>query len=119
MEMEKANPLQLDRILSEFDDRTDTWVLQDVKSKKFLSIPDPRYPGKNPVRFFLRREDVEAVLNELLDETPGVQNKEIYAVKVKLLPALKGLAADNTPEHADSFVVHSRNEAYEWLRDRK
>jgi hypothetical protein len=34
---------------------------------------------------------------------------------VKLLQALRSIAADKTPGHADSFVVHSPNEVFEFL----
>jgi len=108
----------LETILSEFDEKSEAWVLQDSQSKKYVTIPDPRYPGKNPIRFFLSREDAEALLVELLDQNPRLRDKEIYPVKVKLVQAIKSIAADKKPGNADSFVVHSPNEVYEWLRER-
>jgi hypothetical protein len=113
-----TSPLELETILSEFDDKSEAWVLQDSESKKYVTIPDPRYPGKHPVRFFLRREDAESILVELLDQNPRLQGKDIFPIKVKLVPALKGIASDRKAGNADSFVVHSPNEVYEWLRER-
>ena len=114
-----VQPLSLDTILSEFSEESEAWVLQDEKSKQYLTVPDPRYPGKKPIRFFLRKEDAEDLLQEVLEVNEHLRDKDIFAVKVKLIPALKGIANDKTPEHADSFVVHSPNEMYDWLRERK
>jgi hypothetical protein len=80
-------------------------------------VPDHRYPGKRLVRFFLRKEDAEEFLQEVLDDNEHLREKDIFAVKVKLIPALKGIANDRTPGNADSFVVHSPNEVYDWLRE--
>ncbi len=112
-----TQPLSLDVILSELDENTEAWVLQDLPSGKYVIIPDNRYPGRKPVRFFMRREDAEAVLMELIDVNPKLAKKEIYPVKVRLIPALRGIATDKNPENADAFVVHSVNEVYEFLRE--
>lgn len=113
-----TQPLPLDTILSEFNENSEAWVLQDKESKKYLTVPDSRYPGKHPVRFFLRKEDAEGLLQAVLDVNDELRNKDIFAVKVKLIPALKGIAKDRTPGKANSFVVHSPNEVYNWLRER-
>jgi len=55
----------LEVILSELDENAEAWVLKDVHSGKYVIIPDTRYPGRKPVRFFMRREDAEAVLMEM------------------------------------------------------
>jgi hypothetical protein len=47
-----------------------------------------------------------------------LDHKAILREKVKLVPAIKGIAADKKPRNADSFVVHSPNEVDEWLRER-
>jgi len=64
----------------------------------------------------MRREDAEDILAELLDANPNLRGKEIYPTKVKLLLALRSIAADKTPGNADAFVVHSPNEVYGYLR---
>jgi hypothetical protein len=112
-----TEPLDIDTILAELDDDARAWVLQDRASGKYVIIPDDRYPGRKPVRFFRRREDAEALLIELLDVNPSLRHKEIYPTEVLLIPALRGIAADTNPENADSFVVHSPNEVFEFLRE--
>jgi hypothetical protein len=113
-----TKPLELDTILAEFDDSAQAWVLQDRNSGKYLIVPDPRFPGRKPVRFFMRQEDAEALLTEVLEANPSLRDKEIYPTRVALIRALRGIASDTNPNNADSFVVHSPNEVYEFLRDR-
>ena len=47
-----TNPLPLDLILSEFNENSDAWVLQDRKSKKYVTIPHSKYPERITVHFF-------------------------------------------------------------------
>jgi hypothetical protein len=72
-----TRPLDIDTILCDLDDDARAWVLQDRDSGKYVIIPDDRYPGRKPVRFFRRREDAEALLIELLDVNPSLRDKEI------------------------------------------
>lgn len=111
-------PLSLDVILTEFDVNSEAWVLQDETSKRYVVIPHSKYPGRRPIHFFLRKEDAEAILLELNEENRNLKNKNIFPVKVKLIPAIKGIAADKNPDNADAFVVHSPNEVYEYIRDK-
>jgi hypothetical protein len=113
-----AGPLPLDTILSEFDENYEAWVRQDEASGNYVVIPDGRSPGRRPIRFFMKREDAEAVLQELVEQNVSLRDKEIYPVKVRLLRALRGIATDTTPGNADAFVLHAPNEVYEWVRDR-
>jgi hypothetical protein len=112
-----TEPLSLDVILSEFSEDDQAWVLQDGTSKQYITIPHPRYPGRRPIHFFLSREDAERVLTEILDAKEELRDKDIFPIQVKLLLALRSVAADRTPGHADGFVVHSPNEVYEFIRD--
>lgn len=111
-----TNPLSLDTIKSEFNEDAEAWVLQDTKSKKYVTIPHPKYPGRNPIHFFMSRDNAEAVLQEILDVNWALGNRNIIATKVKLLQACRSIAADKTPGNADGFVVHPPNEVYEFLR---
>jgi hypothetical protein len=113
-----TQPLSLEVILSELDENAEAWVLKDVRSGKYVIIPDTRYPGRKPVRFFMRREDAEAVLMELIDVNPELAKKEIHPFKVRLITSLRGIASDTNPDNADAFVVHSVNEVYEFLREK-
>ena len=113
-----TSPLTLDTIIGELGPNAEAWVLQDRDTGKYVIIPDDRFPGRKPVRFFMRREDAEAILIELNDANPNMAGKEIYPVKVRLVPAIRGIAADTNPHNADAFVVHSPNEVYEFIRER-
>lgn len=113
-----TEPLPLDTILSEFSEDAEAWVLQDQQSQQYVVIPHNNFPGRNPIHFFLKRSDAEAVLMELVDENEKLKDKDIFPVKVKLLQALRGIASDTNPLNADAFVVHSPNEVYEYIRDR-
>jgi hypothetical protein len=114
-----TSPLALDTIIAELDQNAEAWVLQDKDSGKYLIIPDNRFPGRKPVRFFMRREDAEAVLIELNDVNPKMASKGIFPVKVRLIPAIRGISSDTNPENADAFVVHTPNEVYEFIRERQ
>jgi hypothetical protein len=112
-------PVELDAILSEFDDDAEAWVLQDQDSMKYVIIPDSKNPTRKPVRFFMKCEDAKSIFEEIKKENPYLKNKNIMPIKVKLKPSLKSIAMDKNPENADSFVVHGPNEVYEFIRDRK
>ena len=111
-----TDPLSLDTILAEFSADSEAWVLQDAKSKKYVIIPHPKYPGRNPIHFFLSKNDAEVVLQEILDVNWSLKNRDIFPVKVKLLIACKSIAADKSIGHADGFVVHPPNEVFEFIR---
>jgi hypothetical protein len=111
-----TDPLSLETILAEFDEKAEAWVLQDRKTKKYVTIPHPKYPGRNPIHFFLSKEDAERVLAEILDVNWPLKNREIFAVSVKLLQAVRNIATDKTENNADGFVVHPPNEVFEFIR---
>lgn len=112
-----TKPLPLDTVLSEFSETSQAWVLRSEHSS-YLTIPDPRFPSRRPVRFFLSREDAERVLAAVLKANPALAGERIAPVSVKLLQALRSIATDHAPGHADSFVVHSPNEVFEFLDER-
>lgn len=114
-----TQPLPLDTVLTEFSEESEAWVLQSKRKGTYLTIPDNRFPGRRPVRFFMSRLDADRMLTEVLKVNPSLASESIAPVSVKLLQALRSIAADKTPGHADSFVVHSPNEMYEFLRDRQ
>jgi len=114
-----TSPIKLENILSEFPEDADAWVLRDRTSDKYVIIPDPKFPGRKPIRFFMRREDAMDLLQELNEENAVLRHKEIYPFKVKLLESLRRIASDTNPDNADAFVVHSPNEMYEYIRERQ
>ena len=114
-----TEPISLDVILSECSEDDDAWVLQDEGSRQYLTIPHPKYPGRDPIHFFLRKEDAQDVLQEVSDANEALRDEDTFPVKVKLKQALRGTAAGSGPGKADGFVVHSPNEVYEFLRTRR
>lgn len=113
-----AEPLSLETITSEFTDGYDAWVLQDAKSKQYVVIPHPRYPGRKPIHFFMSQQDAAQVLQELLDVNTRLAKQHIVPVKVKLLQACRSIASGGQAAAADSFVVHPPNEVFEFIRER-
>lgn len=108
-------PLPLDTVLNEFSEQSEAWVLQSKRQGTFLVIPDNRFPGRHPVRFFMSKADASRMLAEVLKANHSLAGQQITPVSVKLLQALRGIGADKTPGHADSFVIHSPNEVFEFL----
>jgi hypothetical protein len=83
-----TEPLSLETILGELSDEDETWVLQDQLSGQYLTIPDDRFPGRRPIRFFLSRQNAESVLQEVLKVKQSLQKARITAVKVKTKQAI-------------------------------
>jgi hypothetical protein len=101
-------PLSLDVVLEEFSEEYKAWVIQG-KSGQYLVIPDNRFPGRRPIRFFMSELDASRVVDAVLQAKPQLAGQNLVPVEVRLLEALRGVAADKNPSHADSFVVHSPN----------
>jgi len=71
------------------------------------------------VRFVLRKSNAEDMLAEVQAINEKIRFEIIVPVSVKLLPALRGIAAGTNPYDADSFDVHSVQEVFEYLRQSK
>jgi hypothetical protein len=76
-------------------------------------IHDIRCVG--PSAFFIKRKDAESLLSTVLGLSEQLRDEDIIPMKVKLKPAIFGIASDKNPDHADSFVVHSSNEVFEYI----
>lgn len=112
-----TEPYSLETILTEFSEDTDAWVLQEKPTGLYVTIPHPKYPGRNPIHFFLSKSDAQEILVELVDVNARLKDREIYPVMVKLIPSIKGIAAGSDNSwNADGFVVHSPNEVFEFVR---
>ena len=110
-----TRPLSLDTLLNELPNDDEMWVLQDQASGLYVVIPDPRYPGRRPIRFFMKQEDAQSILSRLHEVNERIRDANVIPVKVKLKLALLGIASDKNQGNADSFVVHSPNEVFEFL----
>jgi hypothetical protein len=117
-EKQMIQPLSLDVVLEEFSEKYKAWVIQG-KNGKYLVIPDNRFPGRRPIRFFMSKLDAARVVDAVLQVKPELKAQKLVATEVNLRQALRGVAADNDPSHADSFVVHSPNEVYEFVSQLK
>jgi hypothetical protein len=113
-----TQPLSLDTVLSEFSEDSPAWVLQSKKGGRYLTVPDDSYPGRRPIHFFMSKSDAERFLSVVLGANPSLALQGIAPSEVKLLAALRGIAADKSSGNADSFVVHSQNEVYEFMQGR-
>ena len=109
-----TKPLSLDVIEGEFSEEYEAWVIRG-KNGRFLVIPDNRFPGRRPIRFFMSELDATRVLKAVLDVNPALARQKLTPVKVRLLDSVRGIAKDTDPDRADSFVVHSPNEVHEFL----
>lgn len=111
-----TQPLPLNTVLSEFSEDSTAWVRQSKKGGRYLVVPDERLPGRKPIRFLMSKLDAKRLLSAVLGVNPGLASQNIAPVEVKLLAALRSISADKTPDHADSFVLHSPNEVYEFMQ---
>ena len=59
--------------------------------------------------------DLEAVL----EAKPELGGANLKLIEVPLRDSLRRIALDDDPDHADSFVVHSPNEVYEFVASLK
>jgi hypothetical protein len=114
-----TDPLSIETIVAEFPEDAQAWVLKEASSQQYVAIPHPKYPCRRPLHFFMSRADAEALLTEILDVNPGLQGKDIFPAKVKLLQAARAIATKPVPGGIDGFVVHPPNEVFEFIRQQK
>jgi len=113
-EAQLIQPQSLDVILGEYSEMLQVWAIQG-KSGKYLVIPDNRFPGRKPVRFFKSQYDAHRMMDTILKVSPALELQRLAVVDVLLLAAIRKVAADKTPPHADSFVISSSDEVYELI----
>jgi len=112
-----TEPLPLDTVLGELSEDYEAWVIQSKNNGQYLVIPDDRFPGRKPIRFFMSEMDASRVMDAVLQARPALKKFGLWPVKVRLHDALRNIAADKQPDHADSFVVHSPNEVFDFVRE--
>ncbi len=104
-------PQSLDVLLGEYSEQHRVWAIQ-AWSGKFLILPDQRFPGRRPVRFFTSEYDAMRVRDAVLEAKPTMFKQRFEVVEVLLLEALRKAKADKTPPVADSFVLNTPDEVY-------
>jgi hypothetical protein len=80
-EINVTQPLTLEAILTQLPDDDEMWVLQDRASQRYVIIPDSRYPGRRPIRFFMKREDAESLLSMVLEVNERLRDEDIIPIK--------------------------------------
>jgi len=104
-------PQSLNVLLGEYSEQQRVWAIR-AWSGKFLSLPDQRFPGRKPVRFFTNEYDAMRVRDAVLEAKPMMFKMKFEIVEVQLLDALRKVKADKTPPVADSFVLNTPDEIY-------
>jgi len=104
-------PQSLDVLLGEYSEGHRVWAIE-AWSGKFLAIPDQRFPGRRPIRFFTSEYDATRVRDAVLEAKPMLFKHRFEVVEVGLLLALRKAKADKIPPIADSFVVNTSDEVY-------
>jgi len=104
-------PQSLNVLLGEYSEHHLVWAIR-AWSGKFLSLADPRFPGRRPVRFFTSGYDAMRVRDAVLEAKPMMFKMKFEAVEVPLLDALRKVKADKVPPIADSFVINTSDEVY-------
>ncbi len=112
-------PIPLETILGEFEDDYEAWVLQDAASGLYVVVPDDRYPGRRPIRFFMKSDDAATLLAEIVKVNDKLRDQDIHPIKVNLKRAMRGIALDRNPNNADSFVLRSPNETIAWAWEKR
>jgi len=107
-------PQSFDVTLGDFTEDVKAWAIQG-KSGRFLAIPDSRFPGRRPIRFFSSQYDAERVIKVVLEVKPVLEAQNLVPVEVHLLQALRDAAAANQLGHADSFVLLTIAEVYDFI----
>jgi hypothetical protein len=90
------------------------WAIQG-RSGKYLAIPDPRYPGRRPIRFFTSQVGATRMLHTVLELKPALEKQNLVVVEVRLHVALEKAVADTTPPLADSYVINNPDEVVEFV----
>ena len=108
-------PRSLRTTLPDFPSTYRVWAIQG-KSGKYLAMPDHRFPGRRPIRFFTSDYDAARVLDVVLEVKPGLEAERLTVVEVRLLHALERITADKTPPRADSYVIYSHDEVFEFIQ---
>jgi hypothetical protein len=111
-------PQSLNVLLGEYSEGYRVWAIQ-AWSGKFLTIPDQRFPGRMPVRFFASEYDAMRVRDAVVESKPMMFKLKLEVVEVHLLDALRKVKADRIPPAADSFVLNTPDEVFALLSQLK
>ena len=77
---------------------------------KYLTVP--QNDGRRFYRFFMKKEDAQDFLQEILDVNNSLKGKEIFPVKVNLFHSASLILMSEIPY----FSIHSPNEVFEFTQ---
>jgi len=105
-------PQLLGVISGGYAEALNVWAIQG-RSGKYLAIPDARFPGRRPIRFFTSDVSARRVLNTILELRPVLEKEQLTVVEVGLRAALRNASTDKLLPIADSFVINKPDEVFE------
>jgi hypothetical protein len=111
-------PRAIDPSVRDYPEEFTTWAIEG-RSGRYLAIPDRRFPGRRPVRFFTSEYDASRVLGAILEARPELEDHGLETVHIRLIDALRRIAADKNVPRPDSYVVHTASEVYEIISQLK
>ena len=106
--------LSINTILFEFDENKKAWILVDRTTFPYKYLSVPQNDGRKFYRFFLKEQDAQDFLIEILDVNEKLKQENIFPIQVNLLhtASLILMIKDSL------FSVHSPNEVYEFVKER-
>lgn len=104
-----------DEIERTFSEEDKAWTLYDRTTGGVVTIPAPGvYEGKKVVRFFLKKDDAEAILLEAIDmKQEVITNQDILPIEVPIFATIRILDAQPNPEDY-VILLHTPNEMHDW-----
>jgi hypothetical protein len=107
-------PRRIDPTIRDYPEEFTVWALEG-RSGRYLAIRDRRFPGRIPIRFFTSDYDASRVLEAILEVRPELADHGLITIQVRLIDALRKIAADKTPPRPDSYVVHTPSEVFDFI----
>jgi hypothetical protein len=112
-----TDPLPLETLLGEFDENYEAWILGDPTTNTYVTIPHPKYPGRQIMHFFMSHDDAMVVLDAIVKAgSQKIERAPVIPMQVKLHEAMRSIAANKRIGFVDGFVVHPPNEVFDTFR---
>lgn len=109
-----TNSLSIQTILENFDQKSEMWILVNSNNFPYQYLTVPQRDRRIFYRFFMKKEDAQNFLQEVLDVNENLKNQDIFPMKVNLFHTASLILMTGNPY----FSVHSPNEAIEFIQDK-
>ncbi len=106
-----TNALSIQTIFENFNEDTEMWILIDKNNFPYKYLTVPQNDGRKFHRFFMKKEDAQDFLQEVLDVNAKLTGKNIFPSKVNLFHTVSLILMTDMPY----FSVHSPNEVFEYV----